>query len=298
MVRLPRKRAKPWRVLRTIRTIWCLGKDADVLFVNELTFESVVANTALRKPLVMKVVGDLAWERAMNWGWTVDDFETFQKRRYGLRIELFKALRSWRTRRAGRIIVPSRYLARWVAGWGVSEDKLVVIYNAAELVDGVEPLPVPLTTPVKAVTVGRLVQWKRVDGLLEALKEVPGLGLVVGDGPERPRLERLARELQVSDQVYFAGQRSKKEALGLMAACDLFLLNSTYEGPPRGAGGDGPVPSRGGYVGGRDARGGAGWGNRCAGPSRKRDAGKGVVCLRGGRGGKATAGGESTEMGT
>ncbi len=233
VVRLPREQAKPWRMLRTIRTIWRLGKGADVLFVNGLALESALANLALRKPLVMKVVGDLAWERVTSRGWTTDDFETFQHRRYGLRIELLKALRCWWTRRADRVIVPSRYLARCVEGWGVPEDRIVVIYNAVEPVDGVEPLPVPLATPVKAVTVGRLVAWKRVDGLLEALKEVPNLGLVVvGDGPERPRLERLARELGVQDRVYFAGQRPKKEALGLMAACDLFVLKSTYEGLP------------------------------------------------------------------
>lgn len=233
VVRLERKLPKPWRVLRTVWTIWRLGRKADVLFVNGLAFESVLANMALRKPLVMKVVGDLVWERATTRGWTADDFETFQKRRYGLRIELLKALRSWWTRRADRIIVPSRYLARWVEGWGVPEDKLVVIYNAVEPVDGVEPLPVPLKTPVKTVTVGRLIPLKRVDGLLEALKEVPDLGVVVvGDGPERPRLEHLARSLGVQDRVYLAGQRTKKEALGLMAACDLFVLNSTHEGLP------------------------------------------------------------------
>jgi hypothetical protein len=42
-------------------------------------------------------VGDLAWERATGRGWTADDFETFQRRRYGLRIELLKALRPWWT---------------------------------------------------------------------------------------------------------------------------------------------------------------------------------------------------------
>jgi glycosyltransferase involved in cell wall biosynthesis len=233
VIRLPRRAFRPWRMGRTVLVLLRLGRRADVLFVNGLALESVLANFVLRKPLVMKVVGDLAWERATGRGWTADDFETFQRRRYGLRIELLKALRSWWTRRADRVIVPSRYLARWVAGWGVPAEKIVVIYNAVEPVDGVEPLPVPLRTPVKAVTVGRLVPWKQVNGLLEALTEVPELGLVVvGDGPERPRLERRARELGVSDRVYFAGQRSKKEALGLMAACDLFVLNSAYEGLP------------------------------------------------------------------
>jgi glycosyltransferase involved in cell wall biosynthesis len=233
VIRLPRRAFRPWRMGRTVLVLLRLGRRADVLFVNGLALESVLANFVLRKPLVMKVVGDLAWERATGRGWTADDFETFQRRRYGLRIELLKALRSWWTRRADRVIVPSRYLARWVVGWGVPAEKIVVIYNAVEPVDGVEPLPVPLKTPIKAVTVGRLIPLKRVDGLLEALKELPDLGLVVvGDGPERLRLERRARELGVSDRVYFAGQRSKKEALGLMAACDLFVLNSAYEGLP------------------------------------------------------------------
>jgi len=233
VIRLPRRAFKPWRMGRTILVLLRLGRRADVLFVNGLALESVLANFVLRKPLVMKVVGDLAWERATGRGWTADDFETFQKRRYGLRVELLKALRSWWTRRADRVIVPSRYLARWVESWGVPKDRLVVIYNAVELVDGVEPLPVPLKTPVKAITVGRLVPWKRVDGLIEALREIPELGLViVGDGPERPRLERIVQELGISDRVYFAGQRSKTETLSLMAACDFFVLNSTYEGHP------------------------------------------------------------------
>ncbi len=233
VIRLPRRAFKPWRMGRTVLVLLRLGRRADVLFVNGLALESVLANFVLRKPLVMKVVGDLAWERATGRGWTADDFETFQKRRYGLRVELLKALRSWWTRRADRVIVPSRYLARWVAGWGVPKDKLVVIYNAVEPVDRVKPLPVPLKTPVKAITVGRLVPWKRVDGLIEALREIPELGLViVGDGPERPRLERIVQELGISDRVYFAGQRSKTETLSLMAACDFFVLNSTYEGHP------------------------------------------------------------------
>ncbi len=233
VVRLPRKLVKQWRMLRTIWTIWRLGKEVDILFVNGLALESVLSNLALRKPLVMKVVGDLAWERATNWGLTKDDFETFQQRRYGPRVQLLKALRSWWTRQADRVIVPSRYLARWVEGWGVPKERLVVIYNAVEPMDDVKPLPVPLTTPVKAVTVGRLVPWKRVDKVIEALRKIPELGLViVGDGPERPQLERLTQELQIQNRVYFARQRPKKETLGLMAACDLFVLNSTYEGLP------------------------------------------------------------------
>lgn len=233
VVRIRRGIPKPWRQVRTVAAIWRLGRKADVLFINGLALEAVLANFVLRKPLVMKVVGDLAWERATTRRWTSDNFEAFQQKRYGWRIELFKALRTWWTRQADRVITPSQYLARWGACWGIPEDRIVVIYNAVEPVNDIKPLPIPLKTPVKAVTVGRLIPLKRIDQLLEALVQLPDLGLVVvGDGPERLQMERLARDLQVSDRVYFAGQRSKKEALGLMAACDLFVLNSTHEGLP------------------------------------------------------------------
>jgi len=228
------RRQKIWlRSLKCIAETLRLGRAADVIYANGVYFEAAIASKFLQKPLVMKIVGDEAWERSVRRGWTKDNFEDFQQRCQSWQAELLKRHRSWVVRQANKVIVPSQYLANWVAKWGVLTEKIAVIYNAVEIPDGVEPLSIPLKTPVKAVTVGRLVPWKQVDGLIEALNEISELGLVVvGDGPERPRLERIAQELGVSGRVYFAGQRSKKETLSLMAACDLFVLNSTYEGLP------------------------------------------------------------------
>jgi len=233
VMRLSRRLSKPWRWLRTVREILRLGQDADVLFVNGLAIEAVLANLWLGKPMVQKVVGDLAWERTTNRGWVRDSFEEFQKLRYGLKVESLKALRAWWTRRATRVIVPSRYLAGWVMQWGVPEGKMAVIYNAVEPFEGVRPAVVPLRTPLKAVTVGRLVPWKCVDRVIAALVSCPTVGLViVGDGSERKCLEGFANTLDVADRVYFAGQTSQEETICLMAACDFFVLNSTYEGLP------------------------------------------------------------------
>jgi glycosyltransferase involved in cell wall biosynthesis len=233
VVRLPRRTFKPWRWLRTVVALVRLGHSAEVLFVNGLAMEAVLANVVLRRPVVHKVVGDPAWERATNWGWVKDTFEDFQTRRYSLKVETLKTLRTWWTRKAATVITPSRYLARWVGGWGVPEGNIAVIYNTPESRDGVRPAEVPLQTPVKLVTVGRLVAWKRVGEVIEAIKPLDQMGLVIiGDGPERRYLEDLARSLDLADRVYFAGQKSKEETLSLMAACDLFVLNSTYEGFP------------------------------------------------------------------
>ncbi len=233
VVRLSRGTLKPWRWLCTVMTLIRLGRYAEVLFVNGLAMEAALANLVLRKPMVQKVVGDLAWEQARNRGWINDNFEQFQRRRYGWKVELLRALRRWWTLRADSVIVPSRYLATWVGRWGLPEERITVIYNAVVPPNGVRPIKTPLQTKTKVVTVGRLVSWKHVDRVMEATAKLEGVGLiVVGDGPELQSLERLAETLNMVDRVYFARRRSKEQTRALMAGSDLFVLNSTYEGFP------------------------------------------------------------------
>jgi len=230
--RIRRGHFKPIGFLITLMRVFREGRTAQVLYANGLYLEVVVANFFLRKPLVQKIVGDWAWERATNKGWVKDTFEEFQKRRYGFKVEFLKKLRSFCARQADTVIVPSQYLSNAATYWGVSANKIVVIYNAVEL-SSATASAIPLSTRFKIVTVGRLVPWKQIDHLIEALPEIEDAGLVVvGDGPERSRLENLARANNLNDRVHFAGQRTKEETFGLMASCDLFVLNSTYEGFP------------------------------------------------------------------
>jgi glycosyltransferase involved in cell wall biosynthesis len=84
-------------------------------------------------------------------------------------------------------------------------------------------------------TVGRLVEVKRQDFLLRGaarLRErIPNLWvLLVGDGPERCRLEGVAKELGLGDRCVFAGFQSRPE-IGLRAM-DVFALTSRSEGLP------------------------------------------------------------------
>jgi glycosyltransferase involved in cell wall biosynthesis len=77
--------------------------------------------------------------------------------------------------------------------------------------------------------VGRLHPVKDVDTLLGAAARVPELTLVViGDGPERARLEAEAARLGLADRVSFRGS---SEAVGdFLRASDAFLLSSRGEG--------------------------------------------------------------------
>jgi len=81
---------------------------------------------------------------------------------------------------------------------------------AGVLRNGVEERPArpPLSDPPTVAFAGRLVPEKGVDLLLRAFAalDVPDARLIVaGDGPERPRLAALARELGVAGRVELSG---------------------------------------------------------------------------------------------
>lgn len=66
--------------------------------------------------------------------------------------------------------------------------------------------------PDELLFVGRLVEKKGVDVLLRALAYVPGTRLdIVGDGPDRTALEKLASTLGIDDRVHFLGRRTTEQ---------------------------------------------------------------------------------------
>jgi glycosyltransferase involved in cell wall biosynthesis len=85
------------------------------------------------------------------------------------------------------------------------------------------------------VFAGRLIDAKRVDVLIaavaRAVSQVPSIRCeVVGEGPERPRLEALASALGLADRVQFRGFLPEADLYGLMKSAKLFALPSVREG--------------------------------------------------------------------
>lgn len=231
--RIARAMARPLRLARTVATIVRLARRADVVFGNGLPLETALAVKIVRRPLVMKVVGDFAWERLHLKGHSIG-FAEFQHQELGMRSEIAKHLRAWWTRQADRIITPSQYLAKAVAGWGVAQNRISIVYNSARLPDvDVAPTLRPLPQPVLVTMVCRLLPLKRVGWALSVLRSLPEVGLVVvGDGPESMRLRSQTVSEGVSDRVHFTGALSHADALRTMAACDVLASLSTHEGLP------------------------------------------------------------------
>lgn len=74
--------------------------------------------------------------------------------------------------------------------------------------------------------VGRLVPYKGVDVLLDALSKLDATAMIVGDGPERAALEAQAHALGISGGVTFLGSVGDEELAALYRACDVFVLPS------------------------------------------------------------------------
>jgi rhamnosyl/mannosyltransferase len=77
------------------------------------------------------------------------------------------------------------------------------------------------------LAVGRLIYYKGFEYAIRALQLVPGADLViVGEGPLRGELERLARTLGVADRVTFVGDVHNRDIPPYFLAADVYLLPS------------------------------------------------------------------------
>jgi len=104
-----------------------------------------------------------------------------------------------------------------------------VVHLGADL----PPAIAPRNGQTRLVTVAHLVERKRHDVVLRALARLEPARrpeyLVIGDGPCRSGLERLAAELGVADRVRFLGQLPNPEAVARAAGCDLFVMPGVEE---------------------------------------------------------------------
>lgn len=84
---------------------------------------------------------------------------------------------------------------------------------------------------VRLLNVGDLADKKGQRFLVEALARLPAdVTLdIVGEGPEREPLERLARELGLADRVRLLGAQPRERVAEAMRAADLFVLPSLHE---------------------------------------------------------------------
>ncbi|MDP1819353.1 MAG: glycosyltransferase [Acidimicrobiales bacterium] len=133
-------------------------------------------------------------------------------------------------------IAISQSTADKLAAHGVDSAKVSVVPCGFEPSVVGAVVPEPGAAHPRIVVVGRLVPYKRVDVVVRALARLatdrPDLRLlVIGQGPERDRLQALATELGVADRTELRGFVARhSDVLGAVAASSAFVSASEIEG--------------------------------------------------------------------
>jgi glycosyltransferase involved in cell wall biosynthesis len=183
-------------------------------------------------PLVQRLAGDPAYERALRRGLTAAPLDLFQQED-GAQIRLLRRARDRSLGRAARIVVPSEALADVVADWGIDRGRIEVVPHAVsppELGDRDELRRRHGLDGPTLVFAGRLVPQKALGVALRAVARNDGVTLLLaGDGPERAKVEALAREIGLDGRARFLGARPRAAVFELLRAADASLLSSDWE---------------------------------------------------------------------
>ena len=149
-----------------------------------------------------------------------------------------RAMIGWAARRAEGLSTVSSALRERLVALGIPRERVKVLRNGVDL-DLFRPLDRALCRARAGfaertlLSVGNLVPIKAHETTIEALVALPGTRLaIVGEGPERTRLEGLAQRLGVSERVAFLGNRPQTSLPELYNAADSLVLASRHEGWP------------------------------------------------------------------
>jgi Glycosyltransferase len=115
-----------------------------------------------------------------------------------------------------------------------SVSKIYRVFNGIDLEDLPAPVPSSPSRSARILSVGRLVPFKGFDQLIEACAELVRRNLdfsceILGDGPERDRLQTKIDSLQLNSRVALLGSLPREAVFEKMRACDIFALASMVD---------------------------------------------------------------------
>jgi len=232
---------KGLRHLILLVKLFVLTPGHDVIFaLNAVSvgWPSSIAARVYKKKFVVKIVGDYAWETAMNRGQThllIDEFQNSPKTG---KIRRLDRIQRRICRQADTVIAPSEYLAGIVRDWGVRLEKIKIIYNGVDVPNVVDRQEAKNKIGIAGniiLSVGRLVPWKGFKMLIKIMPKLLEINqfftlVIVGDGPEKSILESMVKNLGLSRKVHVVGRKNKEQLVDYLAAADIFVLNTSYEG--------------------------------------------------------------------
>ena len=221
-----------YRWLKTIFTIYKLGKNKDLIFVNGLGTEATIANIFLKKKIIRKIVGDPVWERAYSKAKISESFDEFQVKNYGFSISLQKKVRSFSIKKSDIVVTPSQHLKNFILNLGF-KNKIEIINNGVFIPE--ENTNIFTNDQINITIVSRLVSHKNIKKIIRAISDLndPLIYLnIIGDGPELNQLQKISLESNNKDNIIFHGKLNRDEIDHIFLNSDIYIQASNYEGLP------------------------------------------------------------------
>ena len=221
-----------YRWLKTIFTIYKLGKNKDLIFVNGLGTEATIANIFLNKKIIRKIVGDPVWERAYSKAKISESFDEFQVKNYGFSISLQKKVRSFSIKKSDIVVTPSQHLKNFILNLGF-KNKIEIINNGVFIPE--ENTNIFTNDQINITIVSRLVSHKNIKKIIRAISDLndPLIYLnIIGDGPELNQLQKISLESNNKDNIIFHGKLNRDDINHIFLKSDIYIQASNYEGLP------------------------------------------------------------------
>jgi glycosyltransferase involved in cell wall biosynthesis len=213
------------------------ARRADVVYTTGMFGRSSSGATAARRPYVVKLTADPAFERSRRRGLVGGTVDDFQRGGGGLAGRALRLARDLELRGAAHVLCPSGWLRELVLSWGIPAERVSVLPNPAPSLPELPPREeLKRELGFNGATLafaGRLTAQKSLGVALEALRRTDGVALVIaGEGDEREPLERRVRELGLTDRVRFLGPQPREQVVRLFRAADAAILSSSWENFP------------------------------------------------------------------
>jgi glycosyltransferase involved in cell wall biosynthesis len=234
---VPRHLAKGVRHYRGASLVHHRARENDVVYTTGMFGRSAFGSSVARRPYVVKLTADPAFERSRRTGLVGGNVEEFQHGGGGVAAAALRVARDVELRHAAHVFCPSAYLRELAIGWGVAPVRVSVLPNPAPSLAGV-PAREELQERfgLNGATIafaGRLTAQKSLGRALEAVAHADGVQLVIaGEGPDRAPLEARAHELGVDGRVRFLGPLARERVVELFRAADATILSSSWENFP------------------------------------------------------------------
>ncbi len=171
-----------------------------------------------------------AYEMRGLWDMTraakVEGYEESDRYRLGMRFEALVA------QEADRVFVISEALGEYIRKeWGVDPAKIELLPNCVnpETIERAKRMAGPKPDVFTVGYAGSLVEYEGLDLLIDALAELKQSGTIIhariiGDGPERKKLEDQAEKAGLNEQVHFLGRLTPDEARARLAETHAAVL--------------------------------------------------------------------------